>query len=98
MLTQVNFLKQSHDLARALQTELNFLTETPVQIIDLPLIALSEAYMPAVVLELGYLSNVEDLEKLSNAEYTESVSEAITRALQRYISAVNQQTSATAIE
>ena len=98
ILTQVNFLKQSHDFARALQTELNFLTETPVQIIDLPLIALSEAYMPAVVLELGYLSNVEDLEKLSNAEYTESVSQAITRAFQRYISSVNQQTSTTAIE
>ena len=91
ILTQVNFLKQSHDFARALQTELNFLTETPVQIIDLPLIALSEVYMPAVVLELGYLSNVEDLEKLSNAEYTESVLQAITRALQRYISSVNQQ-------
>ena len=98
VLTQVNFLKQSHDFARALQTELNFLTETPVHIIDLPLIALSEAYMPAVVLELGYLSNVEDLEKLSNPEYTESVSQAITRALQRYISSVNQQTSATAIQ
>ncbi|RKU24046.1 hypothetical protein C6503_02160 [Candidatus Poribacteria bacterium] len=91
ILTQVNFLKQSHDFARALQTELNFLTETPVQIIDLPLIALSEAYMPAVVLELGYLSNVEDLEKLSNTEYIESVSQAIIRALQRYISSVNQQ-------
>jgi N-acetylmuramoyl-L-alanine amidase len=98
ILTQVNFLKQSHDFARALQTELNFLTETPVQIIDLPLIALSEAYMPAVVLELGYLSNVKDLEKLSNAEYTESVSQAMTRALQRYISSVNQQIPATAIE
>ena len=92
ILTQVNFLKQSYDFARALQTELNFLTETPVQIIDLPLIALSEAYMPAVVLELGYLSNVEDLEKLSNAEYTESVSQAMTRAFQRYITSVNQQT------
>ena len=93
VLTQVNFLKQSHDFARALQTELNFLTETPVEVIDLPLIALSEAYMPAVVLELGYLSNVEDLEKLSNAEYTESVSQAITRALQRYISSIHQHTS-----
>ena len=90
VLTQVNFLKQSHDFARALQTELNFLTETPVQIIDLPLIALSEAYMPAVILELGYLSNVEDLEKFSDAEHTESVSQAITRAFQRYISSVNQ--------
>ena len=98
ILAQANFLKQSHDFARALQTELNFLTEIPVQITDLPLIALSEVYMPAVVLELGYLSNVEDLEKLSNAEYTESVSQAITRALQGYISAVNQQSPTTAVE
>ena len=98
VLTQVNFLKQSHDFARALQTELNFLTETPIQIIDLPLIALSDVHTPAVVLELGYLSNVEDLEKLSNAEYTESLSQAMTRALQRYISSVHQQTSAAALE
>ena len=98
VLAQVNFLKQSQDFAHALQTELNFLTETPIKIIDLPLIALSETYMPAVVLELGYLSNFEDLEKLSNAEYTASVIEAITRALQRYISFINQQTSPTAPE
>lgn len=98
VLAQVNFLKQSQDFAQALQTELNFLTETPIQIIDIPLIALSETYMPAVVLELGYLSNFEDLEKLSNAEYTASVVEAITRALQRYISFINQQTSPTAPE
>ena len=98
VLTQANFLKQSHDFARALQTELNFLTEIPVQITDLPLIALSEAYMPAVVLELGYLSNFEDLEKLSNAEYIASVSQAITRALQRYIASINQLTPPTAIE
>ena len=98
VLAQPNFLKQSHDFARALQTELNFLTETPVQITDLPLIALSEVYMPAVVLELGYLSNVEDLEKLSNAEYTASVSQAITRALQRYITGISKQTNLTAPE
>ena len=91
VLTPVSFLKQSHDFARALQTELNFLTETPVQIIDLPLIALSEVYMPAVVLELGYLSNVEDLEKLSDPAYIGNVSQAITRALQRYVAAANQQ-------
>ncbi len=90
ILAQANYLKQSKDLAYALQTELNFLTETPIQIIDLPLIALSDTYMPAVVLELGYLSNVEDLEKLSNSEYTASVAQAMTRAFQRYISAINQ--------
>ena len=98
VLAQVNFLKQSQDFAHALQTELNFLTETPIKIIDLPLIALSETYMPAVILEIGYLSNVEDLEKLSNAEYTASVVEAITRALQRYISSINQYNTPTSPE
>ena len=98
ILAQADYLKQSKDFAYALQTELNFLTETPIQIIDLPLIPLSDAYMPAVVLELGYLSNVEDLEKLSNAEYTASVTQAITRALQRYISSINQNTSPTVSE
>ena len=98
ILAQADYLKQSKDLAYALQTELNFLTETPIQIIDLPLIALSDAYMPAVIVELGYLSNVEDLEKLSNSEYTVSVAQAITRALQRYIASINQNTSPTVSE
>ena len=89
ILAQANFLKQSQDFAHALQTELNFLTETPVEITELPLVALSEAYMPALVLELGYLSNVEDLEKLSNSEYIAGVAQAIVRAFQRYISSIN---------
>ena len=98
ILAQANFLKQSRDFAFALQTELNFLTEIPVVITELPLIALSEIYMPAVVLELGYLSNVEDLEKLSNPEYIASVSQAVTRAIQRYVSSIDQSVPATVSE
>ena len=90
ILAQANFLKQSRDFAATLQTELNFLTEIPITITELPLIALSEIYMPGIVLELGYLSNAEDLEQLSNPEYITSVAQAVTRAIQRYISAVNQ--------
>ena len=89
ILAQANFLKQSRDFASALQTELNFLTEIPVTITELPLIALSEIYMPGVVVELGYLSNAEDLEQLSNPEYIASVAQAVTRAIQRYVSAAN---------
>ncbi len=85
ILTHANFLKQSRAFAADLQTELNFLTEIPVTITELPLIALSEIYMPGVVLELGYLSNVEDLEQLSNPEYITSVAQAVTRAIQRYV-------------
>jgi len=98
ILAQANFLKQSQDFAHALQTELNFLTETPVEITELPLIALSEAYMPAVVLELGYLSNVEDLEKLSDSEYIAGVAQAIVRAFQRHISSINPPVRSTALE
>ena len=98
ILAQVDYLKQSKDFAYALQTELNFLTETPIEIIDLPLIPLSDAYMPAVVLELGYLSNVEDLEKLSKSEYIVNIAQAITRAFQRYISSINQNASPTVSE
>ncbi len=98
ILAQANFLKQSQDFAHALQTELNFLTETPVKITELPLVALSEAYMPALVLELGYLSNVEDLEKLSNSEYIIGVAQAIVRAFQRHISSINPPVPPTALE
>ena len=98
ILAQANFLKQSQDFAHALQTELNFLTETPVEMTELPLIALSEAYMPAVVLELGYLSNVEDLEKLSDSEYIANVAQAIVRAFQRHISSINPPVQSTALE
>ena len=98
ILAQANFLKQSRDFASALRTELNFLTEIPVTTIELPLVALSEVYMPAVVLELGYLSNIEDLELLSNSEYITSVAQAVTRAIQHYISSVNQSVSTTVSE
>ena len=98
ILAQANFLKQSRDFAQALQTDLNFLTEIPIQITELPLLALSEIYMPAIVLELGYLSNAEDLEKLSNAEYMTSVAQAIARAFQRYISSTNPSVRATGTE
>ena len=98
ILAQANFLKQSRDFASTLQTELNFLTEIPVTITELPLVALSEIYMPAIVLELGYLSNVEDLGQLSNSEYIAGVAQAITRAIQHYVSSVNQSVPSTVSE
>ena len=98
ILAQANFLKQSRDFASVLQTELNFLTEIPVTTTELPLVALSEIYMPAVVLELGYLSNVEDLEKLSNPEYITSIAQAVARAIQGYVSSVNRSVPATVSE
>ncbi len=83
VLDRPDFLRGSREFAHALQTELDALTDTPVKITELPLVTLAETYMPAVVLELGYLTNVADLENLSNAEYLAGVAQAIVRALQR---------------
>lgn len=94
-LSQANFLKQSQEFAFVLQRELNSLTETPVVITELPLIALSRVYMPAVLVEIGYLSNVEDLDKLSNPEHVAGIAKAIASAIQTYTTPLNQQVGTT---
>ncbi len=84
ILTQDNYFKQSKDFAEVLQKELNFHSEEPVKILELPLISLSDVYMPAVQIELGYLSNLDDVTRLSNPEHIIQLSNAIIRAIQIY--------------
>ena len=84
ILTQDDFIKQSKEFAEVLQKELNFHAEEPVEIIELPLISLSDVYMPAVQIELGYLSNLDDVSRLSNPEHITQLSNAIVRAIQVY--------------
>lgn len=90
ILTQANFLKQSQDFASVLQKELNFLAEDPIVISEFPIITLADVYMPAVLLELGYLSNVDDATRLSNPNHIVQVAETILRAIQIYSVSVNQ--------
>lgn len=90
ILTQANFLKQSQNFASVLQKELNFLAEDPIVISEFPIITLADVYMPAVLLELGYLSNVDDATRLSNPNHTVQVAETIVRAIQIYSVSVNQ--------
>ena len=90
ILSQANFLKQSQEFAAVLQQELNFLTETPIVIAELPLVALSKVYMPAVLVELGYLSHAEDASRLANPEHITGIATAIARAIQTYRASVSQ--------
>ncbi len=90
ILSQANFLKQSQEFAAVLQQELSFLTESPVVIAELPLVALSKAYMPAVLVELGYLSHAEDAGRLANAEHIAGIATAIARAIQTYRASISQ--------
>jgi N-acetylmuramoyl-L-alanine amidase len=42
------------------------------------------AAMPAVLVEFGFLSNPEEVERLGDPEYQNRLTEALTRALVRY--------------
>ena len=88
--TQSNFLKQSKEFASFLQKELNFVLDEPVVISEFPIIPLKEIYMPAILLELGYLSNLDDANRLSKSEFLSEIAEAIVRAVQLYSASVKQ--------
>ena len=90
ILTQANYLKLSKNFASVLQKELNFLAENPIVISEFPIITLTDVHMPAVLLELGYLSNIDDATRLSNPDHIVQVAETIIRALQIYSVSVNQ--------
>lgn len=89
ILNQANYLKQSRDYATILQTELNFFTDDEVTLKEFPLIALSDVYMPAVMLELGYLSNIDDATKLSNPDYISALAKSILRSIKLYATSVD---------
>ena len=90
ILTQVNFLRRSQVFASVLQKELNFLAEDPIVTAEFPIITLADIHMPAVLLELGYLSNIDDATRLSNPNHITELAEAIIRAIQKYSTSVNQ--------
>lgn len=90
IITQVNFLKQSKDFANILRKELNFLAQDPIVITEFPIITLTDVHMPAVLLELGYLSNIDDAKQLSNPDHLAELAEAIIRAIQLYSTSVKQ--------
>ncbi len=92
ILTQDDFLNQSKDFARILEKEMNFLVEDPIEIIELPLISLSDIYMPAVLIEIGYLSNIDDVTRLSKPEHITELSKSIVRSIQIYSASVNKST------
>lgn len=88
ILNQANYLKQSRDYATILQNELDFFTEDKVTLKEFPLIALSDVYMPAVLLEIGYLSNSDDATKLSNPDYISNLAKSIVHSIKLYASSI----------
>ncbi len=94
VLAQDDFLLQSREFAAMLQEQFAATIPSSVSLIEMPLVTLSDVYMPAILIEIGYLSNAADEARLIDAENLASMSMAISLAVQRYITAFNPERGA----
>ena len=88
ILTQDEFLLQSREFAAMLQEQFAAIfPAVPVSQSEIPLVTLSGVYMPAILVEIGYLSNADDADRLNDEESLASAARAVFLAVQRFISA-----------
>jgi N-acetylmuramoyl-L-alanine amidase len=86
-LAQSAHLKESSELAEAIQSELNAVSDTANRgIKQAPFRVLVGASMPAVLVEVAFISNAEEEKKLKNPEFQQAVAEAVARAVARFFS------------
>jgi N-acetylmuramoyl-L-alanine amidase len=84
-LAQVRHVDRSAAFAGVLQQQFRNrvpLSDRPIQ--SSPLRVLESANMPAVVVELGYLSNPEDARRLGNADAQGTIAQTMFEAVQRF--------------
>ena len=89
-LAQEDFLKQSRQFATILQIELEQLSPAPIPLSEIPLATLAAVYMPAVLIEIGYLSNEADEARLTDPENLALIATEIVEAIQTYITESDQ--------
>ena len=84
-LAQSAHLKESSELAEAIQEELNALSGTQNRgIKQAPFRVLVGATMPAVLVETAFISNAEEEKKLADAAFQQSVADSIAKAVGRF--------------
>lgn len=80
-------MEKSKNLARLLKEKfLEYDEELRVDIQGMPIVVLEGADRPALLIELGYLTNPADLRKLQNNSVLESYTNTISAALETYFS------------
>ena len=86
-LAQSAHLKESSELAEAIQTELNAVSDTGNRgIKQAPFRVLVGATMPAVLVETAFISNPEEEKRLRSPEFQQAVADAVARAVARVFS------------
>ncbi len=84
-LAQSHYMAESQRLARLIQDELNATLDLRNRgVKQAPFRVLMGAAMPAVLVELGFLSNPAEETRLNDSEYRVRLTEALVRAVSRY--------------
>ncbi|MGD8721877.1 MAG: N-acetylmuramoyl-L-alanine amidase [Desulfobacterales bacterium] len=79
---QLKHVRTSHLLARHLKDRLDPLIDT--EVLDAPVLVLQGADMPAVLIEVGYLSNPEEAKALRDSKHLEDVARAISGGVKAF--------------
>ncbi|MCZ6452427.1 MAG: N-acetylmuramoyl-L-alanine amidase [Deltaproteobacteria bacterium] len=82
---QKPYLGSSRKLAELLQEELNLLWGVENRVAEVPLAGLAPVTAPAVLIEMGFLTNSEDYQRLSSMEFQEQVARTITSAVDTFL-------------
>ncbi len=84
-LAQSAHLKESSEIAEALQSEMNAVTDTANRgIKQAPFRVLVGATMPAILLEVAFISNPAEEKSLKSPEFQQAVADAVARAVARF--------------
>ncbi len=84
-LAQNQYLAESARLAQAVQRELNELAGTKDRgVRQAPFTVLMGATMPAILVEVGFVSNAAEAAKLKDGAYRDRIVEALARAIQGF--------------
>jgi N-acetylmuramoyl-L-alanine amidase len=84
-LAQSAHLKESSELAEAIQIELNAVSGTGSRgVKQAPFRVLVGAAMPAVLVEVGFISNPAEEKKLKSPEFQQTLADAIGRAVAKF--------------
>lgn len=86
-LAQSAHLKESSELAEAIQEELNVVSATENRgIKQAPFRVLVGATMPAVLVETAFISNPDEEKRLASSAFQQNVADAVAKAVARFFS------------
>ncbi len=82
---QARFRARSRELAELVQAELNAVYGSKNQVVEAPLTVLAPVTAPAVLVEVGFLTNEDNRPRLISADFQRRLAEALARAVSKFL-------------